>query len=151
MDALNDRLFGLVYEELVKQLSETDLGGLEANVDLYPWDNPNKTVEPPSGYLPRQQQLVSVLIRTGAPANVSISQVYDSFVALPDSDGADFVVVEGRHPEDRLEVSLRDIRPMVSHVLELKIGAWVEGEIRRLVHEVVGASTLELQRRGYLD
>jgi Uncharacterized conserved protein len=150
VDALNARLLSLVHDEIAKRLSESDLGGLQTGVY---WSNGTVDFPPPQGYRPRQtdQDVLGLRVDTGAPVKVGSQNIYSSFVALPSHDGADFVVVERDRPERCLEVFLREISPTVTHVLELKIAAWVDLSISRLVRWVVDAEAKALQRLGYVE
>lgn len=149
-DSLNDRLLDLVNEEMVEWRSGADLGGLRWSLARF---GGGLHFSPPAGYRNRHDDDlgIAISVRTGPPVDVVVEQKFDSFAALPGHDGPDFVVVERDHPNDRLEVFLREISPMVTHVLDLKIAAWVDANLSRLVRRVVDAETEALHKLGYVE
>lgn len=104
--------------------------------------------EPPPGYRSVTQRSPQMELSSAAPAAGRGIRIFTTFVAKADTDGADLLVVEGAS-RTVLQAFLRDVYPVVSEALRLRVRSLVETTVRTLAREVRTQAEESLRASGY--
>lgn len=147
-DALAARLGSLLRLEVSEQFAalelpvgvSTRLGGAQAS-----------SGKPPEGYRrPASADVVfDVTATSSQPAFVQGARRLWVWPARPEQPVADFVVT-GRGVSRELTINLREIHPMETEVLKLKVTGWVEEQLDLLFAELRDEVSEALQQHGYI-
>ncbi len=147
-DAAAERLLAMVLEEYQKQLSAISLPeGVQTNQSYT-----GHTLEPPSGYrrVIASPRTLSISLSSGPPSqSVMLAQV-SVFPALPDNTDADFILT-CTSMLATLQVQLRDIHPVATEVLRLKITGWVESLLDTSMAVFTEKVAQALRQAGYIE
>lgn len=146
-DAFAHKLLGRLEAEVMEQLSKLKLpNGVAWRIQRLE----DRDVKPPNGYRLLGGRAAGVRIRLDAkpPADVSVARSMWVFPAQFDRSISEFLVL-GQMAGRSLEIHLRDVRPVETHVLGLKIEAWVQREVDDALDRLSQDVRAKLVDRGY--
>lgn len=125
------RLRNMAVVELKKQIEALDLpSGIETQCSGYRIEG----VEMPAGYEDiGKDGSIYVLLESKWPRKARLLKNLSVAVAASPGDSADLILVS--NPDDGLEVWQREVAPMETETLKLKLTNWVEGFLAEMVGE----------------
>jgi Fic family protein len=111
----------------------------------------NARDEPPAGYRWVEPSGLTFLVsvQSSSPAWVSFQRSYGAYAAVDDRARAPFGVTAEDDPAHPIEFTVDDLSPTVSQVAQMRIKAWTEGEIARLVERFHAQFDLRMRELGY--
>ncbi len=148
MDAATVRLVELAHAEAQSQLDVVDLPP-GVRYEMVTGHGDLRFV--PGGYRQLTVNNLFFIVRlySAAPAAAQVDLTASFFPAVNSTTGADFVgVVEG--DDLVLEIDASEIIPQQSHVLELKLSAWIRAQLARAFSRAALAAARRLRETEYL-
>ncbi|WP_181125694.1 Fic family protein [Rathayibacter sp. AY1B7] len=96
----------------------------------------------------RYVQAPALQLESGSPARATAEQRFSVQIARPDTDGADFIVLD-RSGTIVQHVFLREVYPVISEGLRLRTARMMESKVKNLLAEVSVAAEQALREAGY--
>ncbi|ROS23253.1 Fic family protein [Rathayibacter sp. PhB127] len=145
LDEVADRLTGLVSDEVQ---SARDSTPLRSSLTLSAV-NGAVSGRLRDGYRhSRSTSTRSLRLQSARPASAQSERGFSVQIARPDTDGADFIVVDEQGGL-LMHVFLREVYPVIAEGLRIRVRAMVEAALRRLLAEVATAAEQALRDAGY--